>query len=94
MNYEPQMIKLTSLPATYEQLAEECNELAKAALKYARILRGENPTPVTRTEAMEAISEEWSDVYQVAHLEIGLTANINQMETKALRLRERCHANN
>ncbi len=34
-------------PAVYEQLAEECSELAKAALKMARILRNENPTPVT-----------------------------------------------
>lgn len=89
MNYEPQMIKLTSLAATYEQLAEECAELGKAALKYARILRGENPTPVTKADALESINEEWSDVYQIAHLEIGLTANINQMETKALRLKER-----
>lgn len=33
--------------AMLEQLAEECTELAKAALKMARIIRKENPTPVT-----------------------------------------------
>ena len=31
--------------AVLEQLAEECVELAQAALKLARKKRGENPTP-------------------------------------------------
>jgi hypothetical protein len=39
------------LPATLEQLAEECAELSQAALKLARLHRGENPTPVTEQEA-------------------------------------------
>ena len=39
--------------AVLEQLAEECTELAKASLKLARILREENPTPVTRDEARD-----------------------------------------
>lgn len=33
-----------------EQLAEEATELDKAALKLARIYRGENPTPVTESQ--------------------------------------------
>ena len=49
-------------PAMYEQLAEECTELAKAALKMARIIRNENPTPVTATEASDMIIEEAADV--------------------------------
>ena len=48
--------------AIYEQLAEEAAELAKAALKYARILRAENPTPIEPTEAYKAVEEEYSDV--------------------------------
>ena len=36
-----------------EQLAEECNELGKAALKLARIVRKNNPTPVTEEQAKE-----------------------------------------
>lgn len=48
--------------AMYEQLAEECAELAQAALKYARIKRGENPTPKTRAEAKAALLEEIADV--------------------------------
>jgi hypothetical protein len=44
------------------QLAEECAELGKAALKLARVLRGLNPTPVTRAEAFENLVEECADV--------------------------------
>lgn len=49
-------------PAMYEQLAEECTELAKAALKMARVLRKENPTPVTEDEASAMVLEEAADV--------------------------------
>ena len=45
-----------------EQLAEECAELGHAALKLARILRGENPTPVSEAEAREALVREIADV--------------------------------
>ena len=44
------------------QLAEECAELGKAALKLTRIYRGVNPTPVTRTEAFQNLLEEMADV--------------------------------
>lgn len=44
------------------QLSEECNELAKAALKMRRVLDGRNPTPVTMPEAWENLQEEISDV--------------------------------
>lgn len=49
-------------PAAYEALAEEATELAKAALKMARVLRGENPTPVTEEEARKELIEEITDV--------------------------------
>lgn len=48
--------------ACLEQLAEEASELAQAALKYARIIRGENPTPVTIDEASKNIVEEYTDL--------------------------------
>lgn len=48
--------------AMLEQLAEECAELGQAALKMARVLRKENPTPVTEAEARKAIIEEMADV--------------------------------
>lgn len=49
-------------PAMYEQLAEECTELAQASLKMARILRKENPTPKTSAEVLANIVEEVSDI--------------------------------
>ena len=48
--------------AMYEQLAEECTELAQAALKMARKLRGENPTPRTKQSILLNVVEEISDV--------------------------------
>ena len=56
------------LPAQYEQLAEECTELAHAALKAARRLRAENPTPVTFGECRQMILEELSDVHLVTQV--------------------------
>ena len=50
------------LPAALGQLAEECAELAKAALKLQRIIYGTNPTPVTREQAEDALMEETVDV--------------------------------
>lgn len=45
------------------QLAEECGELAQAALKYRRAMTGVNPTPVTPEEARRKLVEEAADVY-------------------------------
>ena len=44
------------------QLAEECAELGKAALKLRRVYDGKNPTPVKRSEAYKNLVEEISDV--------------------------------
>lgn len=51
--------------ACYEMLAEEAIEVAHAALKIARILRGENPTPVELKKAKQKLYEEMIDL-QVA----------------------------
>lgn len=48
--------------AALEQLAEEAAELAHAALKMARIVRGENPTPVSKEQAYLSLLEEVGDV--------------------------------
>ena len=50
------------LPAVLEQTAEEAAELSKACLKLARVIRGENPTPVTYDEALKDVKEESTDV--------------------------------
>lgn len=56
------IIERIGTPAALEQLAEECCELGHAALKLARKLRGENPTPKTYDECMKAFNEENADV--------------------------------
>lgn len=76
------------LPAMYENLAEECAELGKEALKYARILRGENPTPRSRIETEFNIQEEFNDVLLIACL-LKLEANTVQMNQKLKRWEDR-----
>lgn len=44
------------------QLAEECAELAQAALKLRRVITGDNPTPVSEREASADFVEEVADV--------------------------------
>lgn len=44
------------------QVAEECNELAHAALKLRRALDGTNPTPVSVKVASDRVREEYSDL--------------------------------
>ena len=51
-----------AVPAVLEQCAEELAELTQATLKMARALRGENPTPVTHSQAAEHLHEELGDV--------------------------------
>lgn len=50
------------LAATLEQCAEECMEFGHACLKLSRIIRKENPTPVTFEEAAAKFREECVDV--------------------------------
>lgn len=54
--------------ALLEQLVEESAELCHAAAKYARIVRGDNPTPVTLMEAHGMLCEEMADVLLVAQV--------------------------
>lgn len=57
-----EVIRMIGEPALLEQLAEECSELAQAALKLARLERGENPTPKTEEECVKDLIEELGDV--------------------------------
>lgn len=51
--------------AAWEQLAEEASELSHAALKMARVIRNENPTPVNYFGALRSCKEELGDVENV-----------------------------
>lgn len=71
-------------PAAVEQMAEEATELAQAALKYARTLRKENPTPVTMEEAWERVKEEFADLLVCADV-VGLQPDVKTMYEKRTR---------
>lgn len=60
--FDKEIIKQVGAPALFEGVAEEAVELAKAALKVARIMRKENPTPVTLDEAAREVVVEYSDL--------------------------------
>lgn len=80
--------------AILEALAEEASELAKAALKLARILREENPTPVSFEEGLKNLEEETADV-TLCIKAIGLYENHQVDEIvkeKYRRLKERLHS--
>lgn len=55
--------KFVPLDSQYQQLAEECSELAQASLKYIRAMGNGNPTPVLPGKALTDIFEEAIDVY-------------------------------
>ena len=57
-----EIVDQIGLPAVLEQLAEECAELSKAALKLARKHRGENPTPKSIEDCEREMKEEIADV--------------------------------
>ena len=76
------------IPAMLEQTAEECTELAKALLKKARKMRGENPTSLSMREIDEAIYEEYTDVIQCTR-ELGLSVNWEQFREKEKRFVQR-----
>lgn len=51
-----------SLTELLAGLAEECSELAQAALKLRRVYDGTNPTPTQEDVAIEHFEEEIADV--------------------------------
>lgn len=81
------IISKIGLPAALEQLAEEAAELSKAALKVARIIRKENPTPVTYEQAIANLEEEEAaDVRNCLRVVCG-ELDIITIGTEALKMR-------
>jgi NTP pyrophosphatase (non-canonical NTP hydrolase) len=68
------------------QLAEECSELAQAALKLRRVFDGRNVTPVTEEEAFAKVLEEFADVMLCVKV-IGIDSVLNMK--KILDIREK-----
>ncbi len=82
------MIEKIGTPAMLEQMAEEAAELAQAALKLARVLRAENPTPVTLEEAKMNLTAEFTDVQHCAG-ELKLETDWRQIDAKNRRFKQR-----
>lgn len=82
--YISEIRNLVPEAALYEQLAEECCELAHAALKKARKLRDESYTPKTIEEIDENLEEEYTDVLLTANV-CGLTVDWTEAHHKAKR---------
>lgn len=82
------MIEKIGEAAMLEQLAEESAELAQAALKKARVIRGENPTDKTLDLADANLEEEFSDVVQCAR-ELHLEPDEEQIKRKEVRFSDR-----
>ena len=88
------MTKIESISSKYEtktlldQLAEEATELAHAALKASRIMRGENPTPVNILDAERKLVEEWTDLCLVADV-IGISLDEDIYDGKLNRWQHR-----
>ncbi len=72
----------------YEQLAEEAAELAQAACKMARYLRGRNPTPKSYEELLGNLIEELSDM-KLVELLLDIYPDANIVERKLARWAER-----
>lgn len=62
MNTTDTILSRTTRAERLVQLAEECAELGKAALKVRRTITRDNPTPVSCNEAEEQMREEIADV--------------------------------
>lgn len=82
------MVEKIGRAAMLELLAEESAELSQAALKMARIMRGENPTPVTRMQAEKNLIEEYTDVRLCAK-DLGLRKDSATARAKLQRFQRR-----
>ena len=73
-------------------LAEECSELAQAALILRRVFDQKNPTPMSEEEAIEHLYEEIADVkLYCSQLDIPARYISEIMERKEKRWEERLY---
>lgn len=92
MNCWSQFPAMVGYAAAHEALAEECMELAHAALKIARVLRGDNPVRDTGLSYRNEMESEFTDVVSCA-VALGLEPNADisvwKWERHKKRLEER-----
>ena len=91
MNLIRKKIPVTELLAG---LAEECTELAQAALKLRRVFDGTNPTPIKEDDAIDRLYEEMADVkLYCSMLDVNAKYISDVMQRKQKRWEERLLAN-
>lgn len=78
--------------STFELGCEECCELGQAFAKLARVMRQENPTPVTLEEALNNVEEEFVDILLVA-IVARVPVNEDLLERKINRWYDRTNGN-
>lgn len=76
------------LPAVFESMAEECVELAHVALKAARCLRKDNPTPANYDDLLQDIEEEFTDLVSCA-IAVGIEPDSDLSVRKFQRMKQR-----
>lgn len=84
IDYIREINKRVPTAAMYEQLAEECVELAHASLKIARYLRRENPTPMTEEQIKHNLIEEASDIHLVSRI-LNIKPDVHVVNAKLAR---------
>lgn len=77
-----------TVASIWEQLAEECSELAHASLKMSRKLRNENPTPLSYDEIENSVMEEYTDVLVCASI-LQIRGSVDKMDSKIQRWADR-----
>ena len=78
------------VPELLAGLAEECSELAQAALKLRRVFDQTNPTPTTEEDAINHLYEEIADVnLYLANISINLGSISEIMREKQSRWEKR-----
>ena len=95
MKKEKTLVDYIGVPATLEQTGEECSELSFAALKLARMMRGENKVHGhTEEELKEKLTEECCDILVCINELLNcnlitIDALCNGIEQKEKRMKER-----
>lgn len=84
-----EIVKIIGEPAVFELLAEECSELAHSSLKMARVIRGENPTPMTASLAADRWLEEMADVYATLKIAKATSVYNDQMVNTIIEYKEK-----
>lgn len=74
------------------QLAEEASELAQACIKWLRVSKGTNYSPMSVDQALDHIYEEFADV-TVASKVAGIYPSFSIESYKSLRWKERIEEN-